>query len=300
MNEPRKKVTVRTLQQMKAQGKKIAALGVYDSPMAAIADAIGFEILMIGNSGPMSLLGYQNSTTIRREDLLYMTRAVTRVTKFALVVATMPYMSYLISKEEGIRTAAWLVSEGNTECVQCHADRSSADKIEAIVRAGVPVLAHLGLQSVRKVEQSGFGVQGKTADLAAQIVADAVALADAGVFAVLLELVPAEIIQYLRQRLKIPVLSLGSGPGADGIYQVSADVVGFSVFPKPRTAGQFANVHSDMEVGLKRFFHDVVSGAFPQQADRRLMLKDEYARLRKLLRGKPTSQVGRRGRRREG
>ena len=300
MNEPRKKVTVRTLQQMKAQGKKIAALGVYDSPMAAIADAVGFEILMIGNSGPMSLLGYRNSTTIRREDLLYMTRAVSRVTKYGLVVATMPYMSYLISKEEGIRTAAWLVSEGGTECVQCHADRSSADNIEAIVRAGVPVLAHLGLQSVRKVEQSGFGVQGKTADQAAQIVADADALADAGVFAVLLELVPAEITQYLRQRLKIPVLSLGSGPDADGIYQVSADVVGFSVFPKPKTAAQFANVCSDMKVGLKKFFTDVASGAFPSQEDRRFMPKDEYARLKKLLRGKPTSQVGRRGRRREG
>jgi 3-methyl-2-oxobutanoate hydroxymethyltransferase len=286
MNEPRKKVTIRTLQQMKAEGKRIAALGVYDSPMAAIADEIGFEILMIGNSGPMSLLGYRNSTTIPREDLLYMTRAVSRVTKYALVIATMPYMSYLVSKEEGIRTAAWLVSEGGAECVQCHADQGSADNVEAIVRAGVPVLAHLGLQSVRKVEQSGFSVQGKTAAQAAEIVADALALADAGVFAVLLELVPAEITQYLRQLLTIPILSLGSGPDADGIYQVSADVVGFSVFPRPQTAAQFVDAQSEVEIGLKKFFTEVGSKAFPSKTVQRCMPKHEYNRLKKMLHAK--------------
>src|SRR6185369_2972286 len=207
----RRKITLRHLQNMKERRERIAALGVYDAPMAAIADEIGFEIFVVGNSGPMSLFGYRDSARVPPEDLFYMTQAVTRVTRYALTVSTMPYMSYLASREEGVRTAARLVSQAGADCVQCHGDRYSAPNIEAIVRAGVPVLAHLGLQSVRKVEQSGFGVQGRTAADAARIVEDAKRLLDAGVFAFILELVPLELARYLKDALPVPVLSLGSG-----------------------------------------------------------------------------------------
>lgn len=283
MPSARKKVTIRQLQQMKSEGRRIAALGVYDAPMAAIADEIGFEILMIGNSGPMSLFGYRESPRIPREDLLYMTAAVSRVTKYALVIATMPYMSYLVSAEEGMRTAGWLVSQGGADCVQCHADRHFAGNIRAIVQAGVPVLAHLGLQSVKKVMQGGFGVQGKTASAASEIVEDALAMAEAGAFAVVLELVPSEVTDYLRQRLDIPVISLGSGPKADGIYQVSADVVGFSVFPRPKTAAQFIDIRPAIEGGLKRLFDDIVTNAYAAGIEQRAMPAGEFATLKSML-----------------
>lgn len=274
-DESRKKVTIRTLGAMKSQGRRIAAIGVYDSPTARIADELGFEILMIGNSGPMSLLGYRDSPRIPPEDLLFMTQAVSRVTKYGLIVATMPYMSYQISAEQAMRTAAWLVCEGGAECVQCHADIRSAANVAAIARAGIPVLAHLGLRSVRKVEQSGFRVQGRTAREAAAIVDDARALIDAGVFAIVVELIPAEVTGYLRKHFDAPIISLGSGADADGIYQVSADITGFSVFPRPKSAAQFVDARSQIEQSVRAFYADVGAGIFPSKAFDKFMTVDQ-------------------------
>lgn len=261
----RKKVTLKVLQEMRRNGARIAALGVYDSPMAVIADEIGFEIFVIGNSGPMSLFGYKESVRVPAEDLRFMTAAVSRVTRYAMVVSTMPYMSYQISREEGIRTAARLVSEAGADCVQCHGTSESVDNIRSIVRAGVPVLAHLGLQSMRKTEQSGYGVRGRTAAEAYPIVQDAIALAEAGVFAFILELVPAQVTRYLRDLLPVPVISLGSGPFADGIYQVSADIVGFSVFKRPNSAAQFCDSWAAARTGLQAFIESVQSKRYPQR-----------------------------------
>lgn len=258
------KTTLRSLQEMKRNGRRIAALGVYDAPMAAIADEIGFELFVIGNSGPMSLFGHKEAARVPADELKFMTQAVSRVTRYAMVVSTMPYMSYVISREEGIRTAARLVSEAGAECVQCHGTRDSVDNIRAIVRAGVPVLAHLGLQSVRKTEQSGYGVRGRTAEEAHPIVRDAIALADAGAFAFILELVPKEVTRYLREILPVPVLSLGSGPFADGIYQVSADVVGFSVFRRPNSAAQFCDAAAASRAGIQAFIDGVRGGRYPE------------------------------------
>jgi 3-methyl-2-oxobutanoate hydroxymethyltransferase len=286
-DNPRKKVTLRQLQQMKIERRRIAGLGVYDSPMATIADEIGFELFVIGNSGPMSLFGYRDSAHVRPADLFHMTLAVSRVTRYALIVATMPYMSYLVSREEGVRAAARLVSEAGADCVQCHGDRHSADNIAAIVRAGVPVLAHLGLQSVRKVEQSGFGVQGRTAESAMRIVHDAERLVSAGVFAFILELVPLQVAGYLREHLPVPVLSLGSGPDADGIYQVSADVVGFSVFPRPKSASRFADARAVAEHGIREYFDRVRARTYPTMAEDRGMSEVELRQFQKRIsRGK--------------
>ena len=283
MTTARKRVTIQTLQQMKAEGKRIVAIGVYDSPMAAIAEEVGFEIMMIGNSGPMSLLGYRDSTAIRPEDLLYMTSAVRRVSPTAIVIATMPFMSYFGSADKAIETAAWIVREGGADAVQCHADRHSSDNVKAIARAGVPVLAHIGLRSVRKVEQSGFRVQGKSAAAAQALLDDALALQSAGVFAIVAELIPEQLCGYLRKRLEIPILSLGSGPDADGIYQVSADIVGFSVFARPKTAAQFVDVRPLIESAISKYCSCVGRRQFPPKSDERCMPQEEFAKLQQLL-----------------
>lgn len=289
INGTRKKTTLRQLHEMKRAGSRIAALGIYDAPMAAIADEVGFELFVIGNSGPMSLFGYKEAARVSVRDLECMTAAVRRVTHYALTVSTMPYISYLLSKEEGIRTAAHLVSEAGAECVQCHGSANSATNISAIVRAGIPVLAHLGLQSTRKIEQGGYGVRGRTASEALQIVNDAKALVNAGVFAIILELVPAEVTRLLRETLPVPVLSLGSGPFADGIYQVSADVVGFSVFPRPRTAIQFCDARTEAERGLQRFIASVRDRSYPQPNPNAHMAAEDAEQLAKLRSGKQTS-----------
>ncbi|MBX3121562.1 MAG: 3-methyl-2-oxobutanoate hydroxymethyltransferase [Nitrospira sp.] len=266
----RKKVTIQQLQKMKAEGTRICALGVYDTPMAVAADRIGFELFVIGNSGPMSLLGYTESTAVRSEDLLFMCKAVKRAQPKAMIVATLPYMSYFGSKDRAIDTAAQFVREG-ADAVQCHADRNTSENIEVMTRAGVPVLAHIGLRSVRKTEQSGFRVQGRSATAADEIFEDALAMEKAGAFAVVAELVPTQLMGFLRKRLSLPVLSLGSGPDADGIYQVSADVVGFSVFPRPKTAAQFGNVRPLIGTAIEKFCSAVQAREFPAKADERCM-----------------------------
>ena len=280
---PRKKVSIERLLTMKERGDTIVALGVYDSPMAAWADSIGFEIFVIGNSGPMSLFGHRAATTVRADELLFMTRAVSRVTRYALIVATMPYMSYAASREESVRTAAWLVSEGGADCVQCHGNLQTAEFIAAITGAGVPVYAHLGLQSVRKTEQSGFGLKGRTADAAKRIVDEARAMVDAGAFAIMLEHVPVELTRTIREMVPVPVISLGSGADADGVYLVSADLIGYSVFRKPATAGQFADVKPVVEEALKAYASQVRSGEYPSEEQTKHMDPEALEELRKSI-----------------
>ena len=279
----RKKVTIQKLQSMKERGERIVALGVYDSPMAAWADEVGFEMFIIGNSGPMSLFGHQTSTTVNPDELLFMTQAVSRVTNYAIIVATMPYMSYAASREESVRTAAWLVSEGGADCVQCHGNLYTAEFIAAITGAGVPVYAHLGLQSVRKTEQSGYGVKGKSAEHAKLIAGEAKAMVDAGVFAIMLEHVPVELTQYIRETVSVPVISLGSGPEADGIYLVSADLIGYSVFRKPVNAGQFADVRPVIEEAIRSYATQARSGEYPKADQMRHMDDEEFKSFKKLI-----------------
>lgn len=283
----RRKVTLRRLQEMKARRERIVALGVYDSPMAAIADEIGFEMFVIGNSGPMSLFGHRDATSVKPDELLFMTQGVSRVTRYALIVATMPYASYCVSRAQSVRSAARLVSEGGAEAVQCHGTRHTAPYIGAITRSGIPVLGHLGLQSVRKVEQSGFGVKGRSGAEARSIVDDARALADAGVFAFVVERVPSELARYLAESLPAPVLSLGSGPLGDGIYLVSGDAVGYSVFPKPSHAGRFVDVRPMIEEGLRAYLDQARAGTYPAEAEARHMSPEEHARFKALVGGSP-------------
>lgn len=279
----RKKVTIRQLHDMKQRKELIVALGVYDSPMAAMADRIGFEMLVIGNSGPMSLFGHRSATTIKPHELLFMTQAVSRVAKYGLIVATMPYMSYHASEKEAINNAARLVSEGGAESVQCHGNSYTAKYIGSIVNAGIPVLAHVGLQSMHKVQQSGYRVQGRTASEAKQIVGDVRALCDVGVFGFTLELVSTEVTEYLKDELPVPVLSLGSGAIADGIYLVSGDAVGYSIFHKPESAGRFVNVRPVIEDGLCMYRDQAKTKKYPGKDQTYHMDPDEYKKFRELI-----------------
>ncbi len=280
----RRKVNIQKLQSMKDCGEKIVALGVYDSPMAAWADEVGFDVFIIGNSGPMSLFGHKTSTTVKPEELLFMTQAVSRVTNHSLIVATMPYMSYAATLEESVRTAAWMVSEGGADCVQCHGSLYTANFIEGIVGAGIPVLAHLGLQSVRKTMQGGYGLRGGRADEAKLIIDEAIAMADAGVFAVMLENVPSELTEYVCETLPIPIISLGSGSKADGVYLVSADLIGYSVFQAPSNAGQFTNVQIEIKKALKSYESQARAGNYPTLEQTRNMDDKELKSLKNKLR----------------
>ena len=278
-----KKITIKKLREMKERKQLIVALGVYDSPMAAIAEEVGFEIFVIGNSGPMSLFGHSRSSSVSPDELLFMTQGVSRITKRALVVATMPYMSYQASKKEAVKTAAWLVSQGGADCVQCHGNRANAANLKAIVEAGVPVLAHIGLQSVNQVQQGGYRVHGKEPTEAKSLLDDALALAEAGVFAFTVELVVTELTRHLAEVIRVPILSLGSGPGADGVYLVSSDAVGYSAFPRPSSAGNFVEIMPQVEAGLAEFLKQARQRQYPPEDKTHHMNPAEFDKFAVLL-----------------
>lgn len=262
---------------MKTAKQKIVALGVYDSMVATVADRIGIDILMVGPSGPMSLLGRKVASDVTVEEQIVVMRAVTRVAEYALTNAHMPYMSYQASAADAVRSAGHIVSQGGIETVKCDGNRHVARNIRAIVRAGVPVIAHIGLQASRKVEQSGYGVKGRTAVEAKSIYDDAMALVDAGVFALVVERVPTELLQLIADAVPVPTISLGSGPGGDGVCIVSGDAMNYSVFPRPVGAGVFVDVRSEIDRALKMYRDNVRAGAYPKMETAPRMPEEEFA-----------------------
>ncbi len=274
----RKKVTLNSMREKKRRGERITSIGVYDAPMAAIADRVGFDLLVNGNAGPMSLLGHPDPTTVTFEEQLYLTRAVSRVTKYGHVVGHMPFLSYHTSKEEAIRNAGRMVSEGGAHSVKCEGNKYTAEYISEIVRAGIPVMGHIGMQASRRVEQSGFGVKGRKASEAAEIVEGARAFVRAGVWGFILEQVPTEVAQYLTKTLEVPIITLGGGCINDGVYHISGDVVGYSAFPTPKNRGSFCHVGTIIEQGLRMYRDECLAGTYPQAEATFHMDKDEHAR----------------------
>lgn len=283
---PRKKITIKHLLEKKARNELIVSLGVYDSPMAAIADDIGFDLLINGNAGPMSLLGHKTPIGVRFEEQLVLTQAVSRVTRYGMVVGHMPFMSYNISTEDAIRNAARLIAEGGADAVKCEGNKHTAKTVAEIVRAGIPVMGHMGMQASRKLEQSGYGFKGRLADEAAKIVEDTRAFADAGAFAVIIEYVPVEITQYLAKTLPIPVISVGGGPSPDGIYLISGDAVGYSAFPRPKHEGSFVDVRPLIQQGLRQYKEEVLSKKYPYDEFTQHMTAAEHEKFLSLVESK--------------
>ncbi|MBX3591572.1 MAG: 3-methyl-2-oxobutanoate hydroxymethyltransferase [Burkholderiaceae bacterium] len=281
--EKRRKVTPKLLQEKKDRGEIIVAIGVYDSPMAAIADEIGFDLLINGNAGPMSLLGHPTPIDVRFEEQLTLMQAVTRVARYGLTVGHMPYMTYNISVSEAIRNAARLIAEGGADAVKCEGNKHTAKTVAEIVRAGIPVMGHMGMQASRKLEQSGYGFKGRTAQEAAKIVEDTQAFVDAGVFGIILEYVPNEITQYLARTMPVPIISVGGGPSPDGIYIASSDVVGYSAFPKPKHEGSFVDVRPLIQQGLQQYKDEVLSHRYPYAEYTQHMTPQEHDKFLQLV-----------------
>lgn len=278
-----KKSTIRRLYDKKGRGERITALGVYDSPMAAIADRVGFDLLIVGNAGPMALLGHSDPRTVTFEEQLALTKAVSRVVKYGLIVAHLPYMSYHASKAQAITSATRMVSEGGADCVKCEGNQHTAEYVAEIVHAGIPVMGHMGMQASRKIEQSGFGVKGRRAEDAQEIVTSTEAFARAGVFAFIVEHVPLEITRHLTSTLETPIISLGAGSEADGVYHISGDLVGYSAFPMPPNRRTFANVGHTIEQAFTEYRQEVEAGSYPAAEDVSHMSEEEYERFMTLV-----------------
>lgn len=259
------RVTVRSFLDKKAHGERIAMLTAYDHPTAGIADRAGVDSLLVGDSLGMVVQGNDTTLPVKLEEILYHTRLVTRAAKRALVVADMPFLTFRVGDDLALQNAGRLLADGGAHAIKLEGGRPVAHTVERLVDAGIPVMGHLGLtpQSVHAL--GGFRVQGKTAEAARTVLEDALALEDAGAFAVVLELVPTEVAAAISERLSIPTIGIGSGAGCDGQVMVLHDMIAFSAEPMEpmRHAKRYADVGGMIEKAVAEYCGEVRSGTFP-------------------------------------
>jgi 3-methyl-2-oxobutanoate hydroxymethyltransferase len=244
---------------------RIGMLTAYDYPSAKVADAAGADVLLVGDSLGMVVLGYPDTLSVTVDDMLHHTRAVVRGSKTSLIVADMPYLSYHVSVEESVRNAGRFVQAGAHAVKVEGAKQSRIKVIEAILDAEIPVMGHIGLtpQSVNAL--GGFKLQGKNADDARRLIDEAVALERAGCFAIVLECVPTELAALITEQVTVPTIGIGAGPSCDGQVLVFHDVLGIYDGHTPKFVRQYAQVAQDMQQALEGFLADVRSGAFPDE-----------------------------------
>ena len=257
------KVRTVTLQDMRRDGRKITMLTAYDYPMALLLDRAGIDVILVGDSGGMTVLGYETTIPVTMEEMLMMTRAVTRAVKRAMVVADMPFMSYEADPAEAVRNAGRFVKEGLAHGVKVERGLPSLAAVRAIVEAGIPVMGHVGLTPQTTVLREGFRVQGRGLDAARHILDDALALEKAGAFAIVIEAIPSALARVITERLAIPTIGIGAGPHCDGQVLVTHDLLGFFDRFVPRFTKQYADLAKVIGEAVSRFREDVIEARFP-------------------------------------
>jgi 3-methyl-2-oxobutanoate hydroxymethyltransferase len=272
----RRKVTIKQLLEKKRQKEIIRAIGVYDAPMAKIADRVGFDMLINGNGGPMSILGHAHPMGVLYEEQLALTKAVSRSTQYGFIVSHLPWMTYHTSKAQAIESGGRMMAEGGADAVKVEGNEYTAEYVAEMVRAGIPVVGHIGMQASRKIEQSGYGKKGRTAEEARDIVRSARAFSEAGVCAFIIEQVPNELTKYLAETLPQPVIGVVAGRDGDGIYEISGDLVGYTSFKAPSHKRVFANVGPIIEDAMRQFSDEVAAGNYPPKDHDLLMDPTEH------------------------
>jgi 3-methyl-2-oxobutanoate hydroxymethyltransferase len=257
------KITILDLYKKKAEGKKITMLTAYDFPTAQIVDQAGIDIILVGDSLGMVVQGLASTIPVTMEEMLYHTKLVSRAATSALVVGDLPFLSYQASNGDAIRNAGRFLKESNAEAVKLEGGTQTADAIRAIVAAGIPVMAHIGLTPQAVNVLGGFKVQGKDQAAREKILADARAVQDAGAFSVVLEAMPASLGKEITEALHIPTIGIGAGPDCDGQVLVWHDLVGLFDRFTPKFVKQYAKLRGVMLNAARDYKQDVESGKFP-------------------------------------
>jgi len=257
------KVTTAVIRGMKKKGEKITMLTAYDYAMASVLDDVGVDVLLVGDSLGMVVLGYDSTLPVTMNDMLHHTRAVSRGTKNAMVVADLPFMSYQCSVEEAIRNAGRCLQEAGAHAVKLEGGRVVADSIQRMTSSGIPVMGHLGLTPQSVQQFGGFKVQGKDDATARRIMEDAKIIEEAGAFSVVLECVPAPLAQRITDSLAIPTIGIGGGAGCDGQVLVFHDIVTLYGEFKPKFVKRFSDGGGAILDGLSSFVEEVRGGKFP-------------------------------------
>lgn len=292
------RVTPDQIRQMKARGERIPMLTAYDYPTAQILDAAGLPMLLVGDSLGMVILGHPTTLPVTVDAIIHHTQAVVRGTEHALVIADLPFGAFQVSTEETMRSAVRIMKEAQPQAVKLEGGRRVAASVKALTEAGIPVMGHVGLtpQSVNVI--GGFKVQGKTEAAARALLDDVAALEEAGAFAVVLELVPAELARLVTERSGIPTIGIGAGPYCDGEVQVVHDILGLFPDFTPRHTRRFAELGVAMREAAQAYVAEVRERTFPTEAQSAKMdatviaaLREEQPRSSIQASGSPESQA---------
>ncbi len=279
----RKKVTVRTLRAKKRRGEPITMLTAYDYPSAVAVDRAGVDVILVGDSLGMVVLGYDTTLPVTMDDMIHHCKAVARGAHYPLLVGDMPFMSYQVSVEEAVRNAGRFLQEGGMDAVKLEGGRERIETIRAIVSAGIPVMGHIGLTPQSVNQLGGFRAQGKTAAAAKRLIDDALALQDAGVFSIVLESVPGKLAALISEKLDVPTIGIGAGVGCDGQVLVFHDLLGLFDRFTPRFVKQYAQLHEVIDSALREYVDDVLNRRFPAAEHTVEMKPEEWEALQRLL-----------------
>lgn len=271
------KVTLPELVAMKERGEKIVMVTAYDAPGARFAEEAGVDLILVGDTAAMVVLGHEGTTPVTMDEMLFMTRTVARTAHRPIVIGDMPFGSYQVSDEQAVENAIRFVKEAGADVVKLEGAGPSLSRVQAIVGAGIAVMGHVGLTPQSATMLGGFKAQGRTAAQALQLVADARALEAAGCFAVVLEAVPLAVSARISEALHVPTIGIGAGPDCDGQVLVYHDLLGLYEGRAPRFVKRYANLGGEIRRALGAYVADVRSGAFPGDEHTYSMPDDELA-----------------------
>lgn len=270
----RKKVTTLALRQKKERGEPISMLTAYDYPTALAMDQAGMDVILVGDSLGMVVLGYENTLPVTMEDMLHHCRAVSRGAKSALLIGDMPFMSYQASVDEAVRNAGRFLQNGGMDAIKLEGGHERVDAVRAIVAAGIPVMGHIGLTPQSVHQLGGFRPQGRTALAAKRLLEDALLLEEAGCFGIVLESVPARLAELISKKLSIPTIGIGAGAGCDGQVLVTHDMLGLFERFTPKFVKKYADLHTEMQQAFGAYIADVQARSFPS-VEHTVEMKDE-------------------------
>ncbi len=277
-------ISLTTLAEKKALGEPIVMVTAYDFPSAQVAEEAGVDVVLVGDSGAMTVLGYPSTVPVKTDELLMLAQAVRRGLKTPLMVGDMPFGSYEASNQEAIHTAQRFIKEAGCDAVKIERGGTSVERTRALVGAGIPVMSHVGLTPQTATALGGYRSQGRTAERALAVVHDALALQEAGCFAIVFEAIPSALTEAVMPRMEIPVIGIGAGPAADGQVLVFHDLLGIYSGHAARFVKRYASVRDEMIKGVSAYADEVRARRYPEEEHGYTMAPDEIARLHELLR----------------
>jgi 3-methyl-2-oxobutanoate hydroxymethyltransferase len=282
------KLPLPELLEMKRRGDRISVVTAYDAPAALLADQAGVELILVGDTAAMVMLGHESTIPVTLDEMIFLTRAVTRAARRPLVIGDMPFGTYEVSDEQAVANAIRMVKEGGADVVKLEGAGRMLSRVQAIADSNIGVMGHVGLTPQSATKLGGFRAQGRTADAAISLHEDALALQAAGCFALVLEAVPAAVAARISETLTVPTIGIGAGAACDGQVLVWHDLLGLYAGRTPRFVKRYAELADEIAAALGRYVADVRSGAFPEEQHTYAIPDEELARFEAALSSRAT------------